>query len=148
MKGINVSPELQALLGTDEYRTEFHLSVDTLPHYELSNEEGNLKAWQEDGSPQLLLVGGHVEHKGHTIVFFENINYGSGLHAVAVFKGNAADVTPEASPAICFRCTGRGVPCEIALPEDGDIPSMVMVPAHGDGCIVPHWYAYIAGGHA
>lgn len=149
MKGINVSPELQTLLGNAEYRTEFHFTTASLPVYEGETFDGDdLKAWQADGCPQLLLAVGHVEHKGHTVVFFENIKYGSGLHAVAVFEGRPSDVNTDTSPVICFRCSGRGVPCEIALPEDGDIPSLVMVPAHGDCCIVPHWYAYLAGGKA
>lgn len=150
MKGINVSPELQSLLKFgDVTRTVFCLDAASLPVYEGETFEGDTQAaWRDDGCPQLLLNGGHVEHKGHTVVFFENITHGSGLHAIAVFEGAAHEVGPETSPVICFRCTGRGVPAEIALPEDGDIPSLVMVPAHGDGCIEPHWYAYIAGGAA
>lgn len=144
MQGINTSMELQSLIrnaGAAE-RVDFCLHTSALPTYEGECFEGDRQeAWIADGRPQLMLNVGHTEHNGYTIVFFENITHGSGMHAMAVFAGKPEDVGTETAPLSCFRCHGQGRPCEIHLPEDEEFASLVMVPTIAvEGGIVPKWY--------
>lgn len=143
MRGINTSEELQDVLRVSDAETRFHLDTASLPDYEGECYDGDSQqAWRDDGRPQLLLNVGHTAHSGHTVVFFENITHGSGLHVMAIFAGDPRDVNAHAAPVECFRVQGRGgVPVEIRLPGDDVGAALVMVPQYTDQCIKPIWYA-------